>query len=293
MTHVAKMKTAQFLLEFHGRESTKHGYGRFLRFFNDWLQTQDFPLAELSPARWQDFRATRDWGGGTPYHCWQALKAYLKWEFGENYPCKGMRVYRPDPGPQRTLDAREVRTLIASIDTTTQAGRRNLPMVLLMLDTGLRAAEVCGLLLKHLEIPTRRLWVEGKGGKWREAVYSELTAVYLDDWIGYRAGIALPENPTVFCGMGGLKPGSTLTSDGLRSIFAAMGRRAGIAGLSPHVLRRTFATLAIRNGAPSRIVQVAGGWSKLAMVQRYTQAIQPADFDGYFATNVIGGLNED
>ncbi len=102
-------------------------YGRFLRYFNDWLQTQNWPLAELSPARWEHFLATRNWGGGTPYNCWQAIKAYLAWEFGADYPCKGLRVYRPDPGPQRTLDAKEVQLLIASIDTTTQAGSRDLP----------------------------------------------------------------------------------------------------------------------------------------------------------------------
>ena len=286
------MNIDQFLLEFPRRDTTKVAYRRFLRFFSDWHLTQDFPLSELSPARWQDFLTTRNWGGGTPYHCWQALKAYLKWEFGADHPCKGMTVYRPDPGPQRTLDAKEVKTLIASIETTRKAGRRDLPMVLLMLDSGLRAAEVCGLLVKHLEIPNRRLWVEGKGGKWREAIYSERTAVYLEDWLSIRARIALPETRTVFCGMGGLKPGSALTRDGLRSIFAALGRRAGIEGLSPHVMRRTFATLAIRQGASSRVVQVAGGWSSLLMVQRYTQAIQPADFDGYFATNVIGGSDD-
>ena len=80
------MKIEEFLIEFNSRPSTKVAYRRFLRFFNDWLQTQDFPLAELSPARWQDFLKTRKWGGGTPYHCWQALTAYLKWEFGADYP---------------------------------------------------------------------------------------------------------------------------------------------------------------------------------------------------------------
>ena len=290
-THEVKIEL--FLLEFNGRESTHVNYGRFLRFFNEWFQTQDFILSELSPARWEAFLATRNWGGGTPYNCWQAIKAYLKWEFGRDYPCKRMHVYRPDPGPQRTLDTSEVKQLIAAIDTTSQAGKRNLPLVLLMLDTGLRAQEVSGLLLKHLEIPKRRLWVEGKGGKWREAVYSERTAVYLEDWLAIRAQITLPDNTTVFCGMGGLKPGSALTKDGLRSVFRAMGKRAGIAGLSPHVMRRTFATLAIRQGASTRLVQVAGGWANIEMVQRYTQDIRPADFDGFFATNLIGGFDDE
>ena len=39
-------------------------------------------------------------------------------------------------------------------------------------------------------------------------------------------------------------------------------------------LRRTFATLATENGAPTRVVQVAGGWKSLRMVERYTQALK-------------------
>lgn len=286
------MNIEDFLFEFPKRDSTKVAYGRFLRFFDDWLQTQDFPLSELSPKRWQDFLSTRQWGGGTPYHCWQALKAYLKWRFGRDYPCRGMHVYRPDPGPQRTLDADEVQQLIDSINTTTKAGSRDLPMILLMLDTGLRAQEVVGLQLKHLYLKHHYLEVEGKGGRWRQSVFSERTRIYLEDWLITRKSIALPETKTVFCGMGGLKPGSELTKDGLRAIFRAMGKRSGIDGLSPHVMRRTFATISSRLGAPSRLLQVAGGWSHISMVQRYTQALTPHDFAGYFPTNILGGSDE-
>lgn len=279
------MNIEQFLLEFPRRDSTKHNYGRFLRYFNDWLLEQDFPLSELSQHHFKNlFLPTRNWSGGSPYNCWQALKAYLLWEFGRDYPCKGMHIYRPDPGPQRTLDAEEVETLIASIDTTTRSGRRDLPMVLLMLDTGLRAQEVVGLQLRHLYLKDRYLSVMGKGGRWRTAVFSEMTRAYLEDWLETRKSVAQADTKTVLCSMGGLKPGSELTKDGLRTIFAALRKRAGIEGLSPHVMRRTMATLASRRGAPSRIVQLAGGWSSIQMVQKYTQALRPDDFEGYFPT---------
>ncbi|MCK4692865.1 MAG: tyrosine-type recombinase/integrase [Anaerolineales bacterium] len=87
--------------------------------------------------------------------------------------------------------------------------------------------------------------------------------------------------------MGGNRPGTALTPDGLRSIFRALGAKSGLPNLSPHVLRHTFATLAIRQGASSKLVQVAGGWSSLLMVERYTQAIKPEDFQNHFATNVL------
>ena len=78
-----------------------------------------------------------------------------------------------------------------------------------------------------------------------------------------------------------------------RTVFDTSLKDVGIAGLSPHVMRRTFATLAIRQGASTRLVQVAGGWSNIHMVQIYTQAIQPSDLDGFFATNLIGGFSDE
>ena len=102
-----------------------------------------------------------------------------------------------------------------------------------------------------------------------------------------RKEVAKPEVPTLFVSMGGNRPGTALTPDGLRSIFRALGAKSGLPNLSPHMLRRTFATLAIRQGASSKLVQVAGGWSSLLMVERYAQAIKPEDYQNHFATNVL------
>jgi integrase len=57
--------------------------------------------------------------------------------------------------------------------------------------------------------------------------------------------------------------------------------------LSPHDLRRTFTTLSLKNGAPSRLVQVAGRWSSIEMVERYSQAITPGEYDDYFPTSKL------
>ena len=46
-------------------------------------------------------------------------------------------------------------------------------------------------------------------------------------------------------------------------------------------LRRTFATIAIKAGAPTRVVQAAGRWGDVSMVERYTADITADDFDRY------------
>jgi integrase len=61
-----------------------------------------------------------------------------------------------------------------------------------------------------------------------------------------------------------------------------MGFRAGLGLISPHDLRRSMATLATENGAPSRTVQKAGRWSNIEMVERYTQTLDAKTFKKFF-----------
>ena len=63
-----------------------------------------------------------------------------------------------------------------------------------------------------------------------------------------------------------------------------MGKETGLGLISPHDLRRTFATLALLNGAPTRVVQIAGGWANLNESERYSQALEAKHFAPYFPT---------
>jgi integrase/recombinase XerC len=163
-------------------------------------------------------------------------------------------------------------------------------MIALMVDTGLRVGEVASLRLDMLDVAERTLAVRVKGGKWGSAVYGTYTAGLLTAWLAIRSEFAKPGVQTVFVGVGGRTPGMHMSRHGIRANFYRIGRRAGLGPIPPHSLRRTFATLALRAGAPSRLVQVAGRWSSLAMVERYSQALTPEDFDAYSPINRMMGL---
>lgn len=182
---------------------------------------------------------------------------------------------------QRVLNSEQAITLLASCDTSTPKGLRDLALLSLMLDSGLRAAEVCRLQMADLDLRERSLVVTIKGGSEGTGVFSELTAQYLAQWIEARAALALPGVATVFIALRGLEPGAPLTPDGLRTVFTRMGQAVGIEHLSPHQLRRAFATMALRAGAPSRIVQAAGRWSDIRFVELYSPDITARDFDQY------------
>jgi integrase len=55
----------------------------------------------------------------------------------------------------------------------------------------------------------------------------------------------------------------------IRTAFATACRHAKLVGVTPHVLRHTFASRLVMAGVNLRAVQELGGWSSLALVQRY------------------------
>jgi integrase/recombinase XerC len=157
----------------------------------------------------------------------------------------------------------------------------------LALDTGLRASELARLDLKHLDLESRCLQVLSKGFRWKRCFFSEVTASRLREWLDVRRNLAGEDVDTVFCGLelniGKKGAGRPMNRNGILQVFKRLGKNCGME-LTVHTLRRSFATLSIRRGASTRLVQLQGGWSSSAMVERYTQALQPEDFIGHFAT---------
>ena len=231
--------------------------------------------------RWLDEHP--NWSPSTAYTAIVACKSFFAWAVGaDRSPAKGIALPRRRPSPQRVLDQDKVDRLLASFDTARPRGRRNLALVLLLLDTGLRSAEVCRLQLRHVDVGARRLSVRRKGGKWGDAVFAPYVAACLASWIATRQQLGVSDScEELFVSISGNTKGKALTPSGLRCLFREMGERLGF-HFSPHDFRRTFATWAIRNGAPTKVVQVAGGWGSVHELEtRYTQTIQPEDIEPY------------
>lgn len=224
----------------------------------------------------------RTWGESYKWVAFCVAKSFLRWRYGKDHPALVLRMKRQDCTPQRSLSLGQVQTLLDSFDQTTPKGIRDLAICELLLDTGLRSAEVCSLQKSYIDLANRSLEVRVKGGAWASAVYSEYTADHLESWLVERQKFAPGSEHAFFVGIGGVTPGRKLTTHGLRAIMRVWAQNAGLKALSPHDLRRTFATLAIQAGAPSRVVQAAGRWKHIEMVERYTQAITPEDMDGWY-----------
>ena len=270
-----------------------NGEGTIYHRANGSWQAQHLIPKKLDDALFYDFLAAHpEWSDSTRHSAACAAKALYRYLYGAFHPLLKVKVHRGDPGPQRTLTEAQANQLLASLDTTTGEGVRNLAIITLAIDTGLRNAELCRLELEHLNLDTRRLQVMVKGRKWGEGIYSEYTTSCLQSWLSIRPLYALKDTTTVFVGIKGTTPGRPLTTGGLRSLFRCLGSRSGLGLISRHDLRRTMATLATANGAPTRTVQKAGRWSRIDMVERYTQQLDIQAFAQYFPVAKLMATSE-
>lgn len=202
---------------------------------------------------------------------------------------------------QRTLDSYEVERLLAVCDEPATAGLtpvqaeaarlRNAAIVSTLFDTIIRASELCRLDLTDLYADRMCVAVRRKGGNEALVRYSERTGEYLAAWLAVRTGMAAAGCCALFTAITGNTPGQRLTTNGLRIVVRRLGERAGVADVSPHAFRRGGTVAAIENGAPDRMIQLHGGWSKTNMIQTYSRTLRADErFDAYLPMRAVNGV---
>lgn len=271
---------------------TRALYGQHLVALADWCRAQGIDsFDQLTPDQVDAYLESRStWGDSTRWSGVCALRRFVRWKYGEDHPLLAVKTERKISPPQRTLNRVKADQLLGLFDTSSPKGIRDLAIVTLALDTGLRANELVSVQLEYLDLDQMALFVPVKGGSWAPACFYEYTASCLARWLGVRETIAVAGEPTLFVSIGGTRPGTAITRDGLRAIFRRFSLHSVVGLISPHDLRRTFATLAVENGAPTRAVQVAGRWSHIKMVEHYTRALQARVLHRYSPVNKLMGV---
>jgi site-specific recombinase XerD len=163
-----------------------------------------------------------------------------------------------------TLASEDLQRLLdAAKDSRTAV--RDVALLLLALDTGLRCAELASLRAEDIFWPERTAKVMGKGGRERFVVFSPPTAKAMQ-----RYGLkGRSEEETAFFQT---EEGQALTTSGVYQLCRRIGKRAGI-HLNPHKLRHSFVTLSLRNGASPFLVQAQCGHRTLQTTLRYTHLL--------------------
>jgi integrase/recombinase XerD len=257
------MNLELFLATNEMAETTRASYYRVLK------DIDDATLEKWNAIDLVNHVTRPSWGNGHRYVVMSRLKNYIKWRFGQSHPALSAKVKRTRPKRQRSLTQKQALELLASFDPHQPIGARNLAIIATALDTGLRLAELCRLKDGQVNTSAGCLQVITKGGEWGDAVISQETAAYIEQWRAHRNAHGSTAD-TLFTSCAPGKPWRALTRGGLQRIASTWGDHIGVK-LSCHDLRRTFAILTTLNGAPSRVVQIAGRWANINMVETYTR----------------------
>lgn len=172
----------------------------------------------------------------------------------------------------KVIKTADLKLMFDACDLNTLLGKRNYLILDLLFSTGIRVSELCSIQIKDIDVSNNSINIFGKGGKERIVlIYPEL-ANRLISYISVSRNSLLERsgdssNRYLFIN----NKGTTLGSRGVRVILNNIIRDAGENfHVSPHMLRHSFATELLNNGADLRSVQELLGHSNLETTQIYT-----------------------
>ncbi len=168
-----------------------------------------------------------------------------------------------------TLHVNQVEKLLNSIDPARPLGRRDLAILELFYSSGLRLAEICSVRLETLDLEDGFLRVTGKGNKTRIVPVGARASEAIESYLANeRPGLVKPHTSSeIFLSV----RGGPIGPDRVRKIVKERARQAGIEqNMYPHLLRHSFATHLLQNGADLRVIQELLGHADIATTQIYT-----------------------
>src|SRR3954466_5697794 len=206
-----------------------------------------------------------------------ALKIFFRYLGGqgklERDPTETLSLPRIERYLPETLNEVQVERLIEGIDTKQPLGLRDRAMVELLYASGLRISELANARLENFNTEERILRVTGKGNKMRLVPVggkaTDALAAYLST---ERPKMVKPRTSSeIFLSSRGTK----LSTARLWQIVKKRAKQSGLeANIYPHLLRHSFATHLLSNGADLRIIQEMLGHADISTTQVYTHVDQ-------------------
>lgn len=179
----------------------------------------------------------------------------------------GLRGPKQNPSLPRAASYEDVLQLLEKGPSESKKRTRDRLILELFYGSGLRIMETASLDWGDVDIPERWLRILGKGSKMRMVPFSRTGQELFSQWhtevsaAGYPTG----EDSPLFYGVGSER----LTERTMNRAVAAMVKKAGLSGITPHSLRHSFATHMLERGAPLRVIQELMGHESLVTTQRY------------------------
>lgn len=221
-------------------------------------------------------RKTHEVKPRTLFNHWSYLRTFFNYLVNQGYldvsPMQNVPRPRVPQDQVQPLTREQVNALEEAAKRSHNP-RRNLAILLLLVDTGMRASELCDLHVRDVDIHNNSCVVHGKGNKLRIVYFGTKTKKAVWDYIRVEDR---DEDDYLFQSVRGPLAGEPMNRDGLRQLIERLGNSARIVGVrvSPHTLRHTFAIQFLRGGGNAFALQTLLGHTDLLMTRRYVNLAQ-------------------
>jgi len=267
---------------------TVSNYDRYLKRFLGFAKTDD--PEKLTETMVREYRMWLNRQPGTKYgrtvepmkrrtqnYYLIALRAFLKYIRKRGINSLNPELIELAKVPERSLDlisSKELNRLMEAPDLATIQGLRDKAMLELLFSTGLRVSELCALSIEDVDLSRDEFSVRGKGDKIRVVFLSDTARNAIKEYLKEREDM----DDAMFIQHGkNFKKAQTknldlrLTPRSVQRIIKKYATEAGITRkVTPHVIRHSFATDLLSNGADLRSVQALLGHANIATTQIYT-----------------------
>ncbi len=248
---------------------TLYFYRAKLKLFAQYCDQQVITcIHELNPNIIRQYLLWLESTGHNPggiHTCYRAMKTFLRWYWNETEPeipnpILKVKIPKLAIEPLNPADLDDISMMIKTCKSDFY-GCRDRTILLMLIDTGVRGAELISLNLDDVKTNSAVLIRQGKGRKPRSVFIVQKTRKSLRAYLKLRAD----DSPALFV----TEKGDRLTYWGLREI---VDRRAAQAGIKPptlHSFRRAFALAMLRAGVDIYMLQELMGHADLQVLRRY------------------------
>ncbi len=202
----------------------------------------------------------------------RGIKTWLNWLVDEGdldvSPMRKVSMPKLEKRVPAPFAPEDVQALMAHCDCKTPKGARDYALILMLLDTGLRAGELLSLHVGDVNMRSGLITVMCKGQKQRQVRAGSRARAALMRMLGFRNQASHADPLWIAFDFEGNEKGA-LSFYGMETLLKRLGRKAGVQPCAPHRFRRTFALWCLRDGIDLHSLRMLMGHTSLAVLQRY------------------------
>jgi len=208
------------------------------------------------------------WIPATAHNRYRALTRYFNWLVDEGEitisPMLKMKPPKIPEVPPEILTFEDISAILRACEGKDFFARRDMAIIRLLLDSGLRRGELAGLTMADVDLDNQTVTVLGKGSRVRVVPFGKKAARDIDRYIRTRAGHPQATQAELWLGKAG-----PMTGSGIYQIVTQRAKQAGIGEIYTHLFRHTFAHLWLAGEGTEGDLMRITGWRSRTMLGRY------------------------